>query len=285
MLPRQIRGIITYNDKDISASLGPYLKAISYRDNMSGEADDLELTLEDRAGLWQSDWFPDKGAMLDVSLLSSAWSGLAGDETLRLGSFAIDEIESSGMPSEVSIKAVSIPENNELRGVERSRSWEKTELQIIAKDVAEGAGMKLVYDTEENPVLDRAEQTEQSDLSFLMQLCRDQGLALKICEKQVIVFDEAKYEEAEPLLALVKPGALYEPDEKVLYLSAITGYRFQSKIRDVYRACHVQCQKGDTKETIEATFTDPGGSRGAQYAGPAGRGERSAGDHGRDRYS
>lgn len=40
--------IVTYNGKDISADLQQYLKSVSYTDNMSGEADDLQLTLEDR---------------------------------------------------------------------------------------------------------------------------------------------------------------------------------------------------------------------------------------------
>lgn len=46
--------------------------------------------------------------------------------------------------------------------------------------------MSLFWDTEENPVLDRAEQTEQSDLSFLYAICKDKGLALKISDKKII---------------------------------------------------------------------------------------------------
>lgn len=122
--------------------------------------------------------------------------------------------------------------------------------------------MELVYDAEDNPTLDRAEQTEQSDLSFLMQLCEDQGLALKICRNQIVIFDESKYEEAVPEVAIVKPGTVYLPEEGLTYITAIKGYRFRSRIRDVYRACHVECQKADTKKTIEATFTDPDKTEG-----------------------
>lgn len=263
MTPRQIRAQILYDNKDISADITPYLKTLSYTDNLSGEADDLSITLEDRAGLWRAEWLPEKGATLSVSLLSSSW-GILGEEekSLLLGTFAIDEIEASGVPSEVSIKAVSVPENNELRGVEKTRSWEDAELKVIAQDIAGSAGMTLAYDAEENPVIDRAEQTEQSDLSFLLQLCEDQGMALKICEEQIIIFDESKYESAKPQIAVVKPGTAYTPEEGVLYLTDITGWRFRSRVRDVYRACHVQYQKADTKETVEATFTDPNKTKG-----------------------
>lgn len=54
MNARRCLVIIKYNDKDISTDLQQYLKNVSYTDNMSGEADDLQLTLEDKAGLWQS---------------------------------------------------------------------------------------------------------------------------------------------------------------------------------------------------------------------------------------
>ena len=60
MEARRILTIIKYNNKDISADISKYLKSISYTDNLSGEADDLQITLEDKAGLWQSTWIPGK---------------------------------------------------------------------------------------------------------------------------------------------------------------------------------------------------------------------------------
>lgn len=258
MNPRKISVKVTYDNKDISESLAPYLKSLSYTDNLSGEADDLSLKLEDKEGLWQSDWMPDMGAELTVTLTSEAWGSLFEEErTLRLGLFEIDEIESSGSPSEVSLKAVSVPDANALRGVNRTRSWEEVEFKVIAQDIADGAGMELVYDSEENPKLDRAEQTEQSDLSFLTKLCNDQGFALKISEKQIIIFDEAKYESVAPKIAIVNPGALYMEEKDMLYLTWVEGWRFRKKVRDIYKACHVAYQNSDTKEMIEGTFTAP----------------------------
>ena len=78
MKARSVNAIIKYDNKDISASLMPYVKNISYRDVMSGQADDLQITLEDRAGLWQSAWMPELGATLDVSLVTENWQDAAG---------------------------------------------------------------------------------------------------------------------------------------------------------------------------------------------------------------
>jgi phage protein D len=259
MEARRILTIIKYNNKDISADISKYLKSISYTDNLSGEADDLQITLEDKAGLWQSTWIPEKGALLDVMLQQKYWQTLSElPQSLRLGLFEIDEITSSGYPSEVQIKAVSVPDNNTLRGTERSRSWEKAKLQVIANDIASAAGMSLFWDTEENPVLDRAEQTEQSDLSFLYAICKDKGLALKISDKKIIIFDEAKYEAEKAKITIVKPGTVYKKESGMKYLFVGTGYSLRTKIRDIYAACRVSYQQGSSKSNIEATYTVAG---------------------------
>lgn len=259
MEARRISVIIKYNNKDISVDISKYLKSISYTDNLSGEADDLQITLEDKAGLWQSTWMPEKGALLDVMLQQKYWQTLSAlPQSLRLGLFEIDEITSSGYPSEVQIKAVSVPDNNTLRGTERSRSWEKAKLQVIANDIASAAGMSLFWDTEENPVLDRAEQTEQSDLSFLYAICKDKGLALKISDKKIIVFDEAKYEAEKAKITIVKPGTVYKKESGMKYLFVGTGYSLRTKIRDIYAACRVSYQQGSSKSNIEATYTVAG---------------------------
>lgn len=259
MEARRISVIIKYNNKDISVDISKYLKIISYTDNLSGEADDLQITLEDKAGLWQSTWIPEKGALLDVMLQQKYWQTLSAlPQSLRLGLFEIDEITSSGYPSEVQIKAVSVPDNNTLRGTERSRSWEKAKLQVIANDIASAAGMSLFWDTEENPVLDRVEQTEQSDLSFLYAICKDKGLALKISDKKIIVFDEAKYEAEKAKITIVKPGTVYKKESGMKYLFVGTGYSLRTKIRDIYAACRVSYQQGSSKSNIEETYTVAG---------------------------
>lgn len=259
MEARRILTIIKYNNKDISADISKYMKSISYTDSLSGEADDLQITLEDRDGLWQSTWLPEKGALLDATLQQKDWQTLSAlPQSLRLGLFEIDEMTSSGYPSEIQIKAVSVPDNNTLRGAERSRSWEKTKLQVIANDIAIDAGMTLFWDTEENPVLDRAEQTEQSDLSFLYAICKDKGLALKISDKKIIVFDEAKYEAEKAKITIVKPGTVYKKESGMKYLFVGTGYSLRTKIRDIYAACRVSYRQGSSKSNIEATYTVAG---------------------------
>lgn len=258
MEPRTSSIKILYNNKDISVDISKYLKSINYTDNLSGEADDLQITLEDRQGLWQSAWMPEKGAILAVSIMTAKWNNLdSQNDTLRLGSFEIDEITSNGNPQEVQIKAVSVPDNSGLRGEEKSRSWEKTKLYTIATDIAIDAGVELYWDTDYDSVLERVEQTEETDLAFLAKLCSDKGLALKISDNTIIIFDEEKYEATSAKITIVKPGTSYTPEKDMIYIVSLGSYSLSTKIRDVYAACTVTYQKSKKKSKIEATFSDP----------------------------
>lgn len=253
-LARRARAIVKYNSQDVSAYIDPYLKNLSYTDNLSGQADDLQLTLEDRQHLWQQSWLPERGTTLEAGIIAEAWpTPETPSSDAILGTFEVDELESSGPPSVVNIRAVSVPYNTNLRGVTHTRSWEKANLKTIAQDVATSAEMALFWDTQENPVLERAEQTEQSDLSFLLALCQSQGLALKITGTKIVVFDEMKYEAAEPVATLLMPTS----DLKVVNGWAITGitsYRLKTKIRDVYAACTVTYQQSKKKAKIQGTY-------------------------------
>ena len=243
-LARRARIKILYDNKDISKDLAQYLKSFSYNDVISGQADDLSITLEDRTGLWKNDWLPEKGATLVVSIITQAWwKDTFSEEELPLGIFEIDEIEVGGPPEEVKIKAVSVPNNTSLRGVDRTRAWEKTKLSVIANDIAKEAGLSLFYDTYTDPILDRSEQTEQSDLSFLMKLCNDAGLALKITDNKIVIFDEEKYEKNDIVMTVTKGSDL------------IKSYNFKSSTTEIYSACHVKYQNSDTKNNIEYAFT------------------------------
>lgn len=267
---------VIYNKVDISGALKPYLKSMEYTDMLTGQADDLQLTLEDRDGLWLEAWFPDKGATLTASILTQYWTAPTdAEKELPLGLFEIDEIECSAIPSETKIKAVSVPNNTTLRGEGRTRSWEGYTIQKIAQDIANNAGMQLNFSSKDNPTLERVEQTEQSDLAFLDKLCQDNGLSLKVTDNQIVIFDMADMEAAEPSLIFVRPtmkgldtsvsidvNSNDMNSESTLKRLKPTSWRFTSSVRDVYKSCTVEHSQGKKKAKISATFTDPNKTEG-----------------------
>lgn len=264
---------VTYNSKDISEALAQYLISASYTDNLSGQVDDISLTLEDKAGLWQSDWMPVKGATLDITLCTYNWQGLYdGEFDTTLGTFEVDEIEMTSAPDVVNIKAVaiSVGDDSTLRSTLRSKTWENISVRKVANDIAWENGMKLFWDCDDNPDIDKLEQNDESDLSVLQKVCDDAGFALKITTDTIIVFDEAKYEQAEPVIEIYHPGtntiadvaeADGTPTPDRIFHS--TGYSFKTKIRDVYKKCHIKYTNDQDKSVIESTFTDPNKSNGA----------------------
>lgn len=264
---------VTYNSKDISEALAQYLISASYTDNLSGQVDDISLTLEDKAGLWQSDWMPVKGATLDITLCTYNWQGLYdGEFDTTLGTFEVDEIEMTSAPDVVNIKAVaiSVGDDSTLRSTLRSKTWENISVRKVANDIAWENGMKLFWDCDDNPDIDKLEQNDESDLSVLQKVCDDAGFALKITTDTIIVFDEAKYEQAEPVIEIYHPGtntiadvaeADGTPTPDRIFHS--TGYSFKTKIRDVYKKCHIKYTNDQDKSVIESTFTDHNKSNGA----------------------
>lgn len=110
--------------------------------------------------------------------------------------------------------------------------------------------MQHFFDAPEDPVIERAEQSEETDLSFLQKICKDAGLALKVTDKNIVVFDIAKYEAAEPVMTITKGK------------DNIISFDCRTTIHEIYRACHVKYKHGKKGELIEYTFTDPHREKG-----------------------
>lgn len=166
----------------------PRLKSLKYADTIENQADTLEIVLADNEHQLLSNWLPARGVEMAVSLMQDETR-----QTLRLGTFEVDELNYKYPPSEVTIKFNSIPARSELRGIERNQSWEETNLQRIARDIAARAGLALYYDAPQVEIK-RAEQCGEPDLQFLLKLCKNAGLNLKIHDKQLVVFEALRYE-------------------------------------------------------------------------------------------
>lgn len=250
MIARTVAIEMVLESKNVSKIINQFLESFSYEEAISDEADTAQVTLQDVNELWCGDWFPEKGTTAEISIVTTNWRR-NGIESVPLGRFEIDEIENTFPPAEAKIKFNSIPNNAEIRGVERSRSWEKTHLSQIAKDVAAGAKMELFYDTKENPIISRAEQSGQSDLKFLSKLCKDAGLALKITDNKICIFDFEKY-EAQAAIAVFVKG-----EDRIKRFSA------KSTLSQTYKSCIVTYKQGKKKKTINGSYSDGSKSEGA----------------------
>lgn len=244
MIARHARVKIQYDTSDISESLAPFLKTFSFSDAATDEADDISITLEDRDELWESEWFPSKGSMLTVSIILSGW-GAVEEMEIPLGKFEIDEIEVSGLPHECQIKAVSVPNNNSLRGICRNKAWENIKLSAIATEIASNAGLDTYLNIKDDSEIERVEQKEESDLALMKRLANEKSCGVRVSDTQLDVYYIPDLDAADPVAAIAKTGG------------HVVSYRFRTKTRDTYKGAHVRYENTKDGVLVEYTFNDP----------------------------
>lgn len=251
-MARSVDAEIYVNGKNITADIAYYVKSVQYNDALSGEANTAEIELHDVNHIWREDWFPQRGDTASIILIRRNWNG-DEIESLPLGEFELDEIENAysyGGGNIAKVKLNSIPNSSGLRSINESRSWEKVKLSKIAGDIAGEAGMALYYDAADDPEIERAEQSEKSNLAFLEKLCKDNYLILTVANNKLVICDEKKLEEQSPIITLT-----YGVD-------AIKSFSAKATISKIYRACEVNYKHGKKSEEISAKYEDPSKSKG-----------------------
>lgn len=241
---RRAEVAIIYEGKDVSRDIAPYLISFTYTDNASDKADDISLTLEDRARLWSGDWFPSKGDKIRASIIIHNWEDETKTESLPCGLFEVDQIECSGPPNQVSIKAVSTLVSKPMRQEKHTKAWENVTLSTIAGDFANKSSLKLFWDSESDPQFERRDQVEISDLEFLSGLCRDYGIAVKVTDTQLVCYDEEAYEEHTSV------AKISADDKKLIRWS------FSSKCTGIYKSARITYHDPVKDETITAEEND-----------------------------
>ena len=216
--------VIIYEGVNITRDIAPYLLNFTYTDNASDKADDISFSLEDRERLWMNDWFPTKGDKIRASIVIHDWE--AANQTQSL-------------PCGIS-KLVAKP----MRQEKHTKAWENVKLSTIAGDMANKNGLQLFWDSKKDPLFDRRDQIETSDLEFFSGLARDYGVAVKVTDTQLVCYDEEEYEEHSPV------GELSYGDKKLI------NWSFSSKTSGTYKSAKVQYHDPVKDETFEAEEDD-----------------------------
>lgn len=249
MKSRRTAVSLLYEGTDISADISAFLLSITYTDNAHGKADDITIILQDKKELWRGGWMPQKGATINVSFKTKNWRAVGDEKILPCGSFSIDEITLSGPPGVVEIKAISIPGKSSLQNEKKNRSWENISLSGIAGDIAKNNRVELLYDAVD-PLYERRDQRDESDLAFLQRLCEEAGCLLKVTDEKVVIFEEQAYEQ--------KDAALVIKSE----LSYVERYSFSSSLVDIFAKCTVKYYDSVKKEEQTYTYTVPDAEEG-----------------------
>lgn len=235
---------INYMGVDITQDIAADLLSFKYTDNASDTADDIEITLKDEKAKWLNSWFPEKGDSIIAAINTTNWHKDGDTGNLNCGSFIVDEPEYSGPPRVMTIKAISMPSNTNFTSTKKSKAWENIRLSTIAQDIADSAGLDLYFDAPSDPLYTRKDQSETADMSFLSDLCKNEGFGFKVTDNKIIIYDEVKYENQPSILTLSTTSGL------------INTYNFKTTLTDSgYAGCRVQYRYAKKGTVIDYLYT------------------------------
>jgi len=212
---------ITYNGRDITADLTPYLMRVTYTDRLTGEADALDVELAETDAVksrWLSEWYPDKGMEIAAEI------GYAGQPLVPCGAFDVDEIEVESPPMTIRIRALATGISRAVR-TRIGKKYENTTLAAILDEIAQRIGAKRKGEVADIPI-DRATQYQETDWAFAVRLAREYGYALKLTDNNKTLAVMKLGEDAEPVRTLAPQDMT-----RLTYRDRITEVPSRSELR------------------------------------------------------
>ncbi len=200
---------------DITARVNPRLISLSLTESRGGEADQLDLVLDDADGRLA---IPPKKAEISLQL---GWTGQA---LMDKGTFTVDEIEHVGAPDQLQIRARSADMVESLK-VRSEKSWHRETIGAIVSSVASRHKLRSrVEATLAAIVIDHIDQTNESDLNFVSRIAKRYD-AIASIKKGTLLFlpvNGTRDSRGRPL------------PEQVIARSAGDSHRFHSADREAY---------------------------------------------------
>nr|WP_294510516.1 contractile injection system protein, VgrG/Pvc8 family [uncultured Bilophila sp.] len=247
-LARRVRLAVTIGGQDVTGAINPYLISATYTDNAAGKADEVRLELHDRDAVWLEAKALKKGLPVTMSIRCEDWLGPGKHLSLNCGAFKIDEVEHSGPPDKVSIKAVSAALTDELRETPRTQAWEDYSLQAVASEIAGRNGLELLYNADPYP-FGRQDQREESDLPFLQRLASARGVNVKVHDGKLVCEAASRGDARTPHITVNRTGDMFSPER----------YTLKDQSQDTaYSGCDVQYWDAEKGEMVTYSFGDPG---------------------------
>jgi phage protein D len=161
---------LTANDKDITATILDRFVSLRLTDETGGTSDTLEITLSDHDPN-KPIGIPPTGAMLKLYL------GYQGEKMRFMGMFTVDEVELSGPPGLMHIRARSATFDQGNQGqyhlqTQKVRSWKVgTTIGAMVATMAKEHGMTAAVSKSLATIgLPHIDQADESDLNVLLRV-------------------------------------------------------------------------------------------------------------------
>lgn len=227
---------IVYNGKNITEDISRYLMELSYTDRLTGEADELEIVLEDKDSKWSNEWYPSKGSSLKIEF------GYDNGQIIKPNAFELDEIVTSfnEQGDTIAIKALGASFLKNKIKTKRSHAHENKTLSEIVNTIAARYGLKVIGSIA-NITIGRITQKREKDITFLSRLASTYGYNFSIKDKKLI-FEHIKSIEN------IKPGFSIDKTE-------IMGGTITDKSTLVFSAANVRSHNPNTNKVVTSGVT------------------------------
>lgn len=152
--------------RKVLKELADRIISISLTDNRGFEADQLTLELDDTDN---GVALPGRGVEL------SLWLGWMGEALIYKGVYTVDEVAHDGPPDRITVTARSADFREEFN-VKREVSWHDVTVERVVSAIANRYGLKAqISDVLMDVEIDHADQTQESDMSFLTRMAEMLG--------------------------------------------------------------------------------------------------------------
>ena len=178
-------------------NLTKYLSSLQYTDNSCDALDSITLEFDMNVVNSIGGFKPEKGKNLDVHIIMRNWYVNGVNEDYHCGNFVIDEISITGSPKVITVKGISQPADSELKDRKRSKARTKVTLRQLVEEIQGKYNMPNLFFNCEDITIDKIEQTNETDLSFLQSVCKKYGVCMKCYKSGFVLYNEAAYEARE----------------------------------------------------------------------------------------
>lgn len=190
---------ITVDSIDKSGGIKKRLMSLTLTDNRGFEADQLDVELDDSDGKLV---LPRRGAKIAVAL---GWQGSA---LIDKGVFTVDEIEHSGAPDKLTIRARSA-DFRETLNIRRDHSYHKATIGGIIKTIAERNKLTPTLNKAMSDLtVDHIDQTNESDGNFITRLAKQYGAIAAIKNGNLLFIRQGQAKTASgkliPVMTIIR---------------------------------------------------------------------------------
>ena len=253
------------NNADVTGDVGKRIISATFTDNEDGEADDFQITLEDSDNAVVQKWLTKEAenrpttnknggkATMIPMIVQVNPKGDGRNIALACGEFELDDVTMKGPPQQVTMKGTSVAYASGMRDVKHYTAWENITLLNIARKIARDGAYNVSYLTQKEVKYKRKEQIGETDIAFLQKLCKDAGLALKVTDGTLVIFDKKEYEEKATVRTILWGDGSYST------------YNLDMKLaQKYYVACHLK-YKDDKGVEYEGEYVPPGSEYTTEY--------------------